>query len=238
MSECTIQERLIALQDLSYKEFHRKLIPNVNPDTILGVRVPEIRRLARSIRGTPEAEEFLHQLPHHYYDENILHGALLSFSRSYEETVSLLEEFLPYVDNWAVCDLISPQAFRAHPAALPEQVKMWISSDHPYTIRFGLGVLMSFYLDDCFCPKYLAWAASLRSGEYYVNMMIAWYLATALAKQWEAALQYLTQNRLDPWVHSKTIQKAVESCRISPEQKAFLRTLRIKRDTQRQDETK
>ena len=229
---CDILQSLIALQDLSYKEFHRKLIPNIDPDTILGVRVLEVRKLARSIRRSPEAEAFLHQLPHRYYDENILHGVLLSFSRPYEETVALLEEFLPYVDNWAVCDLISPQAFRAHPESLPVKVQNWLASDHTYSVRFGLGVLMGFYLDDCFQPEYLDWAAELRSEEYYVNMMIAWYLATALAKRWEETLPYLRERRLAPWVHNKTIQKAVESYRITPEQKALLRGLRIKRDAE------
>lgn len=228
MSRLDIPQSLIALQDLSYKEFHRKLIPNIDPDTILGVRVPEVRKLAKSIRKTPEAEAFLRRLPHRYYDENILHGVLLSFPRPYEETVELLEAFLPYVDNWAVCDIISPQAFRRRPDPLPEQARNWISSSHTYTIRFGLGVLMSVYLDDGFQPEYLDWAADLRSGEYYVNMMIAWYLATALAKRWEETLPYLKDHRLDPWVHNKTIQKAVESYRITPEQKAILRTLRIK----------
>lgn len=228
MDAQTIQERLFALQDLSYQAFQSKLIPTISPDTVIGVRMPEMRRFAREIRRTPEAESFLHQLPHQYYDENMLHGLLISDPRPYEETLALLEEFLPYVDNWAVCDLISPCAFQKHPPKLPDQLKIWMAAEHPYTVRFALGTLMRFYLDGAFRPEYLQWAAELQSGEYYVNMMIAWYFATALAKQHALALPYLEEHRLDPWVHNKTIQKAVESYRISPEQKQYLRTLRVR----------
>ena len=159
---------------------------------------------------------------------NNVHGCLISAMTDYEQTVAALDAFLPYVDNWATCDLISPKAFKKHPAPLLEQCRTWMASDHAYTVRFGIGVLLSFYLDDAFAPEQLEWAADLRSGEYYVNMMTAWYFATALAKQYDAALPYIQHQRLDPWTHNKAIQKAVESYRITPEQKDLLRKYKVK----------
>ncbi len=223
-----IQDRLFALQDLDYRQFHAKLIPTVDPERIIGVRTPALRRLAKELKGTAEAEAFLHALPHHYYEENNLHGLLLCARSGYEETVAGLEIFLPHVDNWATCDLLSPKAFRTHPPQLPGQIRRWLDSDDTYTIRFGLGMLMSFYLDEYFRPEYLDWAAEVKSQEYYVRMMAAWYFATALAKQYDAALPYLTSRRLEQWTHNKTIQKALESYRITPEQKQVLRALRWK----------
>lgn len=223
-----ILERLFALQDLSYQSFQSKLVPTIVPETIIGVRVPELRKFAREIRKTPEAAAFLRQLPHRYYEENILHGLLVSQPMPYEETMAYLEDFLPYVDNWAVCDLISPQAFRKHPADLPDRLRAWMAAEHPYTVRFAIGGLMSFYLEGTFRPEYAGWVADLRREEYYINMMIAWYFATALAKRYEEVLPYLEERRLSDWVHNKTIQKAVESYRITPEQKTYLRTLRVK----------
>ena len=224
-----ILDRLFALQDLKYKDFHCRLMPTVDPEAVIGVRTPELRKLARELAGTEEAADFLRTLPHRYYDENNLHGFLLSLLKDYGETVAGLELFLPYVDNWATCDLMSPRAFRKHPPQLPEQARRWMASQHTYTVRFGIGALLEFYLDEAFRPEYLDWAADLRSGEYYVNMMTAWYFATALAKQYDAALPYIQHQRLDPWTHNKAIQKAVESCRITPEQKALLREYKVKR---------
>lgn len=224
----TIQEKLFALQDLNYRQFQSKLMPTVDPEQIIGVRMPALRKLAKELKGTVEAETFLAALPHRYYDENNLHGLLLCARSGYEETVAGLDIFLPHVDNWATCDLLSPRAFRSHPPQLPEQIRRWLDSGDTYTVRFGLEMLMSFYLDECFRPEYLDWAAEVKSEEYYVRMMVAWYFATALAKQYDAALPYLTSRRLEQWTHNKTIQKAVESYRITPEQKDALRALRWK----------
>ncbi|MCI9055759.1 MAG: DNA alkylation repair protein [Oscillospiraceae bacterium] len=226
--EQNLLKSLFALQDLKYKEFHCRLMPTVDPETVIGVRVPPLRKLAVQFGKTPQAEAFLHALPHRYYEENNVHGCLISAMTDYEQTVAALDAFLPYVDNWATCDLISPKAFKKHPAPLLEQCRTWMASDHAYTVRFGIGVLLSFYLDDAFAPEQLEWAADLRSGEYYVNMMTAWYFATALAKQYDAALPYIQHQRLDPWTHNKAIQKAVESYRITPEQKALLRKYKVK----------
>lgn len=223
-----IQEKLFALQDLNYRQFQAKLMPTVDPEQIIGVRMPALRKLAKELKGTAEAESFLDALPHRYYDENNLHGLLLCARSGYEETVAGLDIFLPHVDNWATCDLLSPKAFRAHPPQLPEQIRRWLDSGDTYTVRFGLEMLLSFYLDECFRPEYLDWAAEVKSEEYYVRMMVAWYFATALAKQYDAALPYLTGRRLEQWTHNKTIQKAVESYRITPDQKDALRALRWK----------
>ena len=223
-----IQEKLFALQDLNYRQFQAKLMPTVDPEQIIGVRMPALRKLAKELKGTAEAEAFLDALPHRYYDENNLHGLLLCARSGYEETVAGLEDFLPHVDNWATCDLLSPRAFRSHPPQLPGQLRRWLDSGDTYTVRFGLEMLMSFYLDECFRPEYLDWAAEVKSEEYYVRMMVAWYFATALAKQYDTVLPYLTGRRLEQWTHNKTIQKAVESYRITPEQKDALRALRWK----------
>lgn len=224
--EQTILQRLMALQDLGYRDFQAKLMPTVDPETVIGVRMPALRKLAAQLRKKPQTEAFLRELPHGYYEENNLHGLLICAGKDYEQTVAALNAFLPYVDNWATCDLLSPKAFAARPPQLPGQIRRWLDSGRTYTIRFGLGMLMQFYLDEGFSAEYLDWAAAIRSEEYYVNMMRAWYFATALAKQYETALPYLTEGRMDVWTHNKTIRKAIESYRITAEQKAYLRTLR------------
>lgn len=221
-----IQERLFALQDVGYADFHSRLIPGIPRETIIGVRVPKVRSLAAEYKNTEAGKAFLTELPHQYYDENMLHGLLLATMKDYEACMEAVEEFLPYVDNWAVCDCMSPKVFKKHKAELLIKIKEWVSSEKVYTCRFGIGMLMTHYLDEDFLPTYLEIPAAVRSAEYYVNMMIAWFFATALAKQWEAALPYLKQNRLDLWVHNKAIQKARESSRITPEQKQYLHTLR------------
>lgn len=223
-----ILQQLLDLQDPAYRQFQCKLMPTVDPNVVIGVRMPQLRRLAKQLRGTTQAERFLAQLPHTYYEESNLHGLLVCECKGYEETIEALDRFLPYVDNWATCDLLSPKVFRKHPQPLPHQAWTWMQSPHTYTIRFGIGVLLRFYLDDCFAPEYLEWAAAVHSEEYYVRMMVAWYFAEALVKQPDAALTYLLQRRLSPWVHNKTIQKATESFRITPEQKQYLRSLRIR----------
>lgn len=223
-----IQTALFALRDPAYQAFQSKLMPTVDPQTVIGVRMPALRKLAREIAGTPVAEGFLQELPHRYYEENNLHGLLISAIPDYDGAVAALETFLPYVDNWATCDLIRPKVFGKHLPELREQIRIWLASDHPYTIRFGMEMLMTFFLDGQFQPEYLDWVAGVESKEYYVNMMAAWYFATALAKQYDAVLPYIQQRRLEPWTHNKTIQKAMESERIPDGQKAYLRGLKVK----------
>lgn len=223
-----IQEKLFELQDTGYKEFHCNLMPTVDPDTVIGVRTPQLRRLGKQLAKEPDINNFLEELPHKYYDENNLHGFIIETIRDYDKCVNYVDAFLPYVDNWATCDLICPKAFGKHLPELMDKIKEWISSDKTYTIRFGIGMLMRFYLDDAFLQEYLEMAASVKSEEYYVNMMIAWYFATALSKQYEAAVIYIEQNRLDAWTHNKAIQKAVESRRITDEHKVYLKSLKRK----------
>lgn len=223
-----VQERLFELQDLSYKEFHSKLMPTVEPERVIGVRMPDLRRFAKEFGKTDEAEEFLAHLPHRYYEENNLHGCLVSGMKDYGQCVEELDRFLPFVDNWATCDLISPKVFKKHLPELLCKIKEWIASEQTYVVRFGIGMLMSFYLDEAFDPAYPEMVSEVRSEEYYVNMMIAWYFATALAKQYDAALPFIEKRCLDRWTHNKAIQKAVESYRITDERKKYLRTLKIK----------
>jgi len=226
--EESVQARLFELQDLKYRDFQCRLMPTVNPDTVIGVRTPELRKLAKEFSKMPEAEKFLKILPHKYYEENNLHGFLIETIRDYNQAIEAVNAFLPYVDNWATCDLMSPKVFKRHLPELLEQIKVWIKSGRTYTIRFGIEMLMSFYLDEQFKPEYLELAADVKSQEYYVNMMIAWYFATALAKQYDAALPYIEQHRLEPWTHNKAIQKAIESYRITDEHKEYLRGRKIK----------
>lgn len=228
MRSDAIFQRLSELSDPTYRDFHAGLIPNISPETILGVRVPALRKLARELRGSAEAQEFIAALPHEYYDENCLHGLLINDIKDFGATVSALDAFLPYVDNWAVCDLISPRSFKSRPPELAAHVRRWLESSHSYTVRFGIGVLMSFYLDVGFEPAQLEAVAERCCEEYYVNMMVAWYFATALAKQPEAALPYIENRRLSRWTHNKAIQKSIESRRIPDETKAYLKTLRWK----------
>ena len=224
----SITEQLFALQDLEYKKFHSKLMPTIDSDVIIGVRTPELRKLAKTLKGTPEAERFLTELPHQYYEENNLHGFLLESIKEFDACVTALNAFLPYVDNWATCDMMSPKALKKDLAKLYEWVKIWMASKETYTVRFGVNMLMKYYLEEEFRPEYPELVASIRSEEYYIKMVVAWYFATALAKQYEAVLPYLLEHRLDAWTHNKTIQKAVESYRITPEQKAFLKILKFK----------
>lgn len=223
-----VQEQLFALQDLKYRDFQCKLMPTVPTETVIGIRTPELRKYAKTFSKTPEAAEFLKILPHRYYEENNLHGILIESMRDYGQVIAALDAFLPYVDNWATCDLMRPKVFQTHLPELLEEIRRWMASDRTYTIRFGMEMLMTFYLDEAFRPEYLDWVAEVRSQEYYVNMMIAWYFATALAKQYGAVLPYIENHRLEPWTHNKAIQKAIESYRITEEQKMYLRTLKVK----------
>lgn len=218
-----IIERLNTLRDPAYAEFQRKLIPTVAPESIVGVRTPELRKLAKELIQTGEAEAFVNQLPHRYFDENQLHAFILSEDKDFERCLSRVSSFLPYVDNWATCDQMSPKAFKKHRAELLPVIEIWLHSDHVYTVRFAVGMLMEHFLDGDFDPRYLEWVSAVRSGEYYVNMMVAWYFATALAKQYDAALPYIKDHRLPLWTHNKAIQKAAESYRVPPEHKAELK---------------
>ncbi|MPM08311.1 hypothetical protein SDC9_54623 [bioreactor metagenome] len=223
-----IQRRLFELQDLGYKDFSSKLMPTVNPETVIGVRTPDLRKLAKEYSKTPEASDFLKILPHTYYEENNLHGFLIETIKDYDAAITAVDAFLPFIDNWATCDLMSPKVFRKHLPELYEKIIVWLKSDKTYTVRFGIEMLMSFYLDEHFKHEMLELVADVRSEEYYINMMIAWYFATALAKQYDAALPYIQNQRLEKWTHNKAIQKAIESYRISDESKAYLRTLKVK----------
>lgn len=225
-----VQEKLFELQDMKYREFHIKLIPTVDSKTVIGIRTPALRKLAKEIGKLPEAKEFMKILPHTYYEENNLHGFLIEGIKDYEQCIEAIEEFLPYIDNWGTCDLISPKILKKHLPELLVKIRQWMSSAHPYTIRFGIEMLMRYYLeDDTFSEKYLESVSLVRSEHYYVNMMIAWYFATALAKQYDATIPYIEHRKLEQWTHNKAIQKAVESYRVSDEQKTYLRSLRWKK---------
>ena len=221
-----MQRRLFELQDEKYRLFQAKLMPGVDLERIIGVRTPELRKLAKELAKRAEIEEFLQDLPHQYYDENNLHGFIISECKDYEKTVKYVDDILPYVDNWATCDLLSPKVFKKNRKQLAGEILRWLSSGKTYTVRFGIGMIMSHYLEEDYDSIWLERVAFIRSEEYYINMMIAWFFATALAKQWEDTVKYLEQQRLDTWVHKKTIQKAVESYRITEEQKTYLRSLK------------
>ena len=223
-----IRKELFSLQDLKYREMQVKIIPTVKPESIIGVRTPELRRMAKELGGNEGIDTFLNDLPHQYFDENQLHAFILSGMKDYAECLAALERFLPYVDNWATCDQMSPKVFRKHRTELLGPIKKWIASGETYKIRFGIGMLMEHYLDEDFDMAYPETVAGIRSEEYYVNMMTAWYFATALAKQYDAVLPFIENCRLDTWTHNKAIQKAVESYRITPEQKEYLKTLKIR----------
>ena len=226
VKEVNIKEELLALQDISYADFQAKLTPNIPRDLFIGVRVPELRKLSKRIADEPETSKFLKNLPHKYYDENMLHGILISEMKNYEACIEAVDIFLPYVDNWAVGDIMSPKIFKKNKAALLEKIKGWSLSEKTYTCRFGIEMLMSYFLDDDFKPEYLEIPLSVNSEEYYVKMMIAWFFATALAKQWDATIKYIEDQRLNTWTHNKTIQKARESRRITPKQKEYLKSLK------------
>lgn len=223
-----VRERLFELQDLKYREFSAKLLPGTPPDRVIGVRTPALRNCAKELIRTGEWKEFISELPHDYHEENALHGYILgTVKESYEQVICYLEEFLPYVENWAVCDTICPKIFRKHPAEVYEKIKEWIKSEHEYTVRFGVVSMLQFFLDEEFRPEMLQMVADIHRKEYYINMAIAWYFSFALIKQYEAAIPLLESRTLDHWIQNKSIQKAVESYRISDERKAYLRTLKV-----------
>ena len=221
-----IKKELFKLQDKDYKEFQAKLIPNISSDSIIGVRTPDLKRLAKSMYKDNNYLSFLEDLPHTYYEENQLHGFILGMVKDFDECISLVNKFLPYIDNWATCDQTLPKSFIKNKDLLIKEIRKWIKSKKTYTIRFGVGMLMRAYLDEDFKEEYLEMVSNIKSSEYYVNMMIAWYFATALGKQYDSAIKYIENNKLDEWVHNKTIQKALESYRISDEIKTYLRNLK------------
>lgn len=221
-----IQKRLLELSDEKNADFSAKLTPGIDREKFLGVRIPASRKLAKEIIKENEHKDFLNNLPHKYYDENILHSILISEIKGYDECIKYIDEFLPYVDNWAVCDTMSPKAFKNKHERLMNDILRWVDSDQTYTIRFGLKILMAHFLDNDFKKEYLEIPAKIKSDEYYINMMIAWFYATALAKQWDSTIVYIENGVLDKWVHNKAIQKARESYRITAEQKEYLKSLK------------
>jgi len=220
-----IQNDLLELQDLEYKSFHSKLMPGIDPDTIIGVRTPALRAYAKKLNQSEEKEAFLQVLPHTYYEENNLHGFLVSLGKDYDKVIEDLDRFLPYVNNWATCDMMRPKVFAKNKERLIRDVKRWMDSDDVYTKRFGIEMIMVHFLDDAFQPAYLDWLSEIRSKEYYINMCIAWTFATALAKQWNQTIPYIEKRKLDDWTHKKTIQKARESYRITQKQKEYLKSM-------------
>ncbi len=223
-----IKEELFSLQDLKYRDFHSALMPTIDKETVIGVRTPRLRNLAKKLGGTNEAQEFLKELPHKYYEENNLHSFLISEIKDFESCLLAVENFLPYIDNWATCDGLRPKVFKKHPEKLLPEIKKWLKSDKPYVIRFGIEALMVWFLDENFQDAFPEMISQIKSEEYYVNMMIAWYFATALSKRWDSIFPYIENKKLPLWVHNKTIQKGIESYRISSEQKEKLRAQRIK----------
>lgn len=223
-----IREALFSLQDEKYREFQRKLIPSLDPDKIIGVRTPALRRAAKELAGKRETPVFLKELPHSYFEEDQLHAFIISGIRDHESCIDAVETFLPFVDNWATCDQMSPPVFKKHREELISHISRWIASDKTYTVRFGVGMLMTHYLEEDFDPAYPKMVAKIRSDEYYINMVRAWYFATALAKRYDEILPFIEERSLDEWTHNKAIQKATESYRITAEQKQYLRSLKIR----------
>ena len=201
-----MKDKLLKLQDIKYKSFQERLIPNIDKSVIIGIKIPVLRKLAK---------------------EMIKDAILVSELKDYDQCIFRLNLFLPYIDNWEVCDIISPKVFKKNNIKLIDEIKEWLNSKDEYIIRFGIEILMMYYLDDNFDISYHDLVSKIRSSDYYVNMMIAWYFATALAKKWDISIKYLEENKLDKWTHNKTIQKAIESYRITKEQKEYLRQLKI-----------
>ena len=219
---------LMVLKDDKLKEFQAKLIPTIDINTIIGIKTPVLRNIAKDMIKNNEAEEFINKLPHQYFEENQIHAFILSELKDYDKCVKEVDIFLDYVDNWATCDQMSPKIFKKHLEELRIKILEWINSNQTYKIRFGVSMLLEFYLDDCFKESDLEIVSNIKSDEYYVNMMVAWYFSTSLVKQYNSAIKYIENKKLDKFCHNKTIQKAIESFRISDEKKDYLRTLKIK----------
>ena len=222
----TLYDRLMKVKDDKYREFQVKLVPNVSPETILGVRTPEMRKIAKEVFDSPDRETFLNDLPHRYYEENLIHFFVVSMIKDFDTCVKAVEGFLPYVDCWPVSDQATPKAFAKNHQKLLPYIRKWIASDHVYTARFGMRMLMNEFLGDDFREEYLELVANKKGDDYYLKMMAAWYFATPLAKRYDETIPYFTEHRLDEWVHRKAIQKAIESYRVTEEHKEYLKSLR------------
>ena len=228
MNRDDILAELFRLQDKKYADFQSKLLPTLETDRIIGVRTPELRTFSKKLVKDKDINLFLQFLPHQYFDENQLHAFIISQEKDFDKCIKEIEAFIPFIDNWAACDQLSPKVFKKEPEKLIPYICKWIKSDKVYTVRFAIGMLMQNFLDDKFDTKYADMVAVIRTEEYYINMMIAWYFATALAKQYDLILPYLEDKKLDDWTHNKTIQKSIESNKITSDQKDHLKTLKIK----------
>ena len=224
-----IRAELFKMQDMDYRDFNSKLIPTVDKESMIGIRTPDLRKYAKQLGKSSDVIEFLQTLPHKYFDENQLHAFIISEIKDFKNCIDEINRFLPYIDNWATCDQLSPKVFKKYHNELFEYIKDWLKSNKVYTLRFGIGMLMEHFLDEDFDILYPETVSKIRSGEYYINMMIAWYFATALAKQYESIIPFIENNSLDIWTHNKAIQKSVESLRISDEKKEYLKSLKIKK---------
>ena len=222
-----IKEDLFSLKDEQYQEFQSSLIPTIPKDTVIGVRTPILRKYAKDMSNEVR-DSFMHELPHQYYEENILHAICLSEVKDYNLFIKEIERFLPYIDNWAVCDIIKPKVVQKDKKDFNQYIKKWINSNEVYTIRYGVDMLMTYYLDEDYRKTYLKYPLKVKSSDYYVKMVVAWYYATALAKHYDDTIVILEEKKLSKWVHNKTIQKAIESYRITLEQKEYLKSLKIK----------
>ena len=226
MKRDEIIRELFRLQDKDYALLQAKIIPNIASEKIIGVRTPALRTFAKTLYKDSDIEDFLSGVPHQYFDEDQLHAFVISLEKDFDRCITRVDAFLPYIDNWATCDQLSPKVFKKNPEKLLPFIQTWIKSDKTYTVRFAIGMLMQHFLDENFDTKYVDMVAEIRSKEYYINMMIAWYFATALAKQYESVLPYIEGKRLDSWTHNKAIQKSVESYRITDEQKKYLKSMK------------
>ena len=222
----TVYERLAVCGSEKYRDFQSRLVPNIPKETILGVKTPDMRKIAKEIKGTKEAEEFLAELPHKYYEENLVHFFLIAMIRDFDECVKAVETFLPYVDCWPVCDQSSPKVFAKNHEKILPLIKKWMGSEHVYTVRFGIRMLMNEFLGEDFRPEYLELVAAVKGDDYYIKMMAAWYFATALAKRYDESVVFIEERMLEPWTHKKAIQKAIESFRVSDEHKEYLKSFR------------
>ena len=222
----SVYEMLLEAKDDKYRDFQVKLVPNVSPETIIGVRTPDMRKIAKEVFNSPEKDEFLKELPHKYYEENLVHFFIIAMIKEFDECIEKVEEFLPYVDCWPVSDQATPKSFKKNHTKLLPYIKNWIASDHVYTARFGIRMLMNEFLDDDFKDEYLELVASKEGDDYYLKMMVAWYFATALAKKYDESVKYIEGRKLDDWIHKKAIQKAVESYRVTDEHKEHLKKYR------------
>jgi hypothetical protein len=222
----SVYEMLLEAKDDKYRDFQVKLVPNISPDTIIGVRTPDMRKIAKEVFNSPEKDEFLKELPHKYYEENLVHFFIIAMIKDFDECIEKVEEFLPYVDCWPVSDQATPKSFKKNHAKLLPYIKNWIASDHVYTARFGIRMLMNEFLDDDFKDEYLELVASKEGDDYYLKMMVAWYFATALAKKYDESVKYIEERKLSDWIHKKAIQKAVESYRVTDEHKEYLKKYR------------